>query len=74
VIATEERKVIGPKGLVTLPKAFRDYWGLSAGDTVTLAYDDVVVVFPGKVEMDTKVAERVGRAIKELSQIRRYGK
>lgn len=60
--ARVNRKITGDKGLVSLPKAYRDYHKLEKGDEVTMLYDNVVVVIPKSV----KLSKEKEQALKDL--------
>ncbi len=55
-------KIIGDRGLVSLPKAYRDYHQLEKGDQVAILYDNVLVITPPNVVLTKEKT----RALKEL--------
>ena len=46
--AKVERKIMkhGTSGVLTIPKAYRDYHGLDPGSAVTILYDSLLLVVP----------------------------
>jgi bifunctional DNA-binding transcriptional regulator/antitoxin component of YhaV-PrlF toxin-antitoxin module len=60
--AKVKRKIITETGLVSLPKAYRDYHQLEKGDEVTMLYDNVLVVTPKNITLSKEKAQ----ALKEL--------
>lgn len=60
--AKVKRKIITKTGLVSLPKAYRDYHKLEKGDEVTMLYDNVLVVTPKSV----KLSREKEQALKDL--------
>jgi AbrB family looped-hinge helix DNA binding protein len=40
----------GTSGVVVIPKAYRDYYGLKPGDPVTILYDSILIVIPERAK------------------------
>ncbi len=64
--AIEQHKVMkhGSSGVVVLPKAYRDYYGLNPGSNVTILYDSLLLVVPqGQEHLVAEKADLIDRLL-----------
>ena len=52
MLARVERKIMkhGSSGVLAIPKAYRDYYKLNHGATVTVLYDSLLLIVPKKCQ------------------------